>query len=71
MEVAHFALVPGHGHQTATLIMQAINRDAIQDALRLIDEVTPNFSTTAAPSTPSKPRFATSVPYHKNAATLS
>src|SRR5690242_12692535 len=32
------ALVPGHGHQTATLIMQAINRDATDDALRLVDE---------------------------------
>ncbi|MFF5210560.1 TioE family transcriptional regulator [Streptosporangium sp. NPDC000396] len=35
---AFLALVPGHGHQTATSIMQAINRDAIEDALRLIDE---------------------------------
>jgi DNA-binding transcriptional MerR regulator len=32
------ALVPGHGHQAATLIMQAINRDATEDALRRIDE---------------------------------
>jgi len=35
---AFLALVPGHGHQTAASIMQAINRDAIEDALRLIDE---------------------------------
>lgn len=35
---AFLALVPGHGHQTATLIMQAINRGAARDALRLIDE---------------------------------
>jgi DNA-binding transcriptional MerR regulator len=32
------ALVPGHGHQTATSIMQAVNRDATEDALRLVDE---------------------------------
>src|SRR5215472_851914 len=32
------ALVPGHGHQTATLIMQAVNRGAAGDALALIDE---------------------------------
>ncbi|WP_433556436.1 TioE family transcriptional regulator [Pseudonocardia xinjiangensis] len=35
---AFLALVPGHGHQTATSIMQAVNRDATEDALRLIDE---------------------------------
>ena len=35
---AFLALVPGHGHQTATSIMQAINGDATEDALRLIDE---------------------------------
>lgn len=35
---AFLALVPGHGHQTATAIMQAINQDAVEDALRLIDE---------------------------------
>jgi DNA-binding transcriptional MerR regulator len=35
---AFLALVPGHGHPTATAIMQAINRDATSDALRLIDE---------------------------------
>jgi DNA-binding transcriptional MerR regulator len=34
---AFLALVPGHGHQTATSIMQAVNRDATEDALRLID----------------------------------
>ncbi|MET8836894.1 TioE family transcriptional regulator [Micromonospora sp. NPDC004540] len=35
---AFLALVPGHGHQTATSIMQAVNRNAIGDALRLVDE---------------------------------
>jgi DNA-binding transcriptional MerR regulator len=35
---AFLALVPGHGHQTATSIMQAVNRDATEHALRLIDE---------------------------------
>ena len=35
---AFLALVPGHGHQTATSIMQAVNRDATEDALRLVDE---------------------------------
>lgn len=35
---AFLALVPGHGHPTATSIMQAINRGATEDALRLIDE---------------------------------
>jgi DNA-binding transcriptional MerR regulator len=35
---AFLALVPGHGHQTATSIMQAVNRDTTGDAFRLIDE---------------------------------
>src|SRR3954447_25426590 len=35
---AFLALVPGHGHRTATSIMRAVNRDATEDALRLIDE---------------------------------
>ncbi|MBN6057693.1 TioE family transcriptional regulator [Nonomuraea sp. RK-328] len=35
---AFLALVSGHGHQTATSIMQAVNREATEDALRLIDE---------------------------------
>jgi DNA-binding transcriptional MerR regulator len=35
---AFLALVSGHGHQTATAIMHAINRDGTEDALRLIDE---------------------------------
>jgi DNA-binding transcriptional MerR regulator len=34
---AFLALVPGHGHQTAASVMQAINRGATEDALRLID----------------------------------
>ncbi|MEU0565229.1 TioE family transcriptional regulator [Nonomuraea sp. NPDC005983] len=32
------ALAPAHGHQTATAIMQAVNRDAVENALTLIDE---------------------------------
>ncbi|MEU5461858.1 TioE family transcriptional regulator [Streptomyces althioticus] len=35
---AFFALVPGHGHATATAVMQAVNGDAVDDALQLIDE---------------------------------
>ncbi|MCY1142066.1 TioE family transcriptional regulator [Actinoplanes sp. Pm04-4] len=35
---AFLALVPGHGHRTAVQIMQAVNRDAIDQALQLIDE---------------------------------
>ncbi|MFF4490616.1 TioE family transcriptional regulator [Streptomyces sp. NPDC001544] len=35
---AFLALVPGHGHRTATLIMQSVNRGTTEDALRLIDE---------------------------------
>lgn len=35
---AFLALVPGHGHQTATAIMQMVNRGTTEDALRLIDE---------------------------------
>ena len=35
---AFLALVPGHGHQTATSIMHAVNQGATEDALRLIDE---------------------------------
>jgi DNA-binding transcriptional MerR regulator len=35
---AFLALVPGHGHQTAVSIMQAINRGTTEDALRIIDE---------------------------------
>lgn len=32
------ALVPAHGHHTATAIMRAVNQDAVQDALLLVDE---------------------------------
>ncbi len=32
------ALVPGHGHATATAIMRAVNRDDPAEALRLVDE---------------------------------
>ncbi|MEU3612280.1 TioE family transcriptional regulator [Streptomyces sp. NPDC006872] len=32
------ALLPGHGHRTATSIMQAVNRGAAEEAFRLIDE---------------------------------
>ena len=35
---AFLALVPGHGHQAATSIMQAINGGTAGDALRRIDE---------------------------------
>ena len=35
---AFLALVPGHGHRTAAAIMRAVNREATEDALRLIDE---------------------------------
>ncbi|MEU9507848.1 TioE family transcriptional regulator [Micromonospora sp. NPDC048170] len=35
---AFLALIPGHGHQAATSIMQAVNRGATEDALRLVDE---------------------------------
>jgi DNA-binding transcriptional MerR regulator len=34
---AFLALVPGHGHPTATTIMQAVNRDATAEALAVID----------------------------------
>ncbi|MFF1699462.1 TioE family transcriptional regulator [Streptomyces sp. NPDC058257] len=32
------ALMPGHGHQTATSIMRAVNEGAVDGAFRLIDE---------------------------------
>ncbi|TMR11230.1 MerR family transcriptional regulator [Nonomuraea turkmeniaca] len=35
---AFLALMPAHGHQTATSIMQAVNRGAVEDALKIIDE---------------------------------
>src|SRR3982751_4611950 len=35
---AFLALAQGHGHQGATAIMQAVNRGATEDALRLVDE---------------------------------
>ncbi|MGN9842324.1 TioE family transcriptional regulator [Nonomuraea sp. H19] len=35
---AFVALVPAHGHPTATSIMEAVNRGATEDALKLIDE---------------------------------
>ncbi|MEU9883751.1 TioE family transcriptional regulator [Streptomyces phaeochromogenes] len=35
---AFLALVPGHGHQTATSIMRAVNQGAIDEAFRLIDD---------------------------------
>ncbi|NRQ35483.1 MerR family transcriptional regulator [Nonomuraea sp. NN258] len=35
---AFVVLVPAHGHATATAIMQAVNRGADEEALRLIDE---------------------------------
>ncbi|WP_229401574.1 TioE family transcriptional regulator [Micromonospora okii] len=35
---AFLALVPGHGHPTAAEIMRAVNRGAVEDALRRVDE---------------------------------
>ncbi len=35
---AFLALVPGHGHPTATSIMRAVNEDADEEAFRLVDE---------------------------------
>ncbi|MET8233405.1 TioE family transcriptional regulator [Micromonospora sp. NPDC005298] len=35
---AFLALLPGYGHQPAAAIMRAINQDATEDALRLVDE---------------------------------
>ncbi|MFF4623248.1 TioE family transcriptional regulator [Nonomuraea jabiensis] len=35
---AFLALIPGHGHQTATSIMREVNGGAVEEALRLIDE---------------------------------
>ncbi|MGP3941405.1 MULTISPECIES: TioE family transcriptional regulator [Streptomyces] len=35
---AFLALVPGHGHQTATSIMRAVNQGSTEKAFRLIDE---------------------------------
>ncbi|MGW0949627.1 TioE family transcriptional regulator [Streptomyces sp. NPDC002623] len=35
---AFLALLPGHGHRTATSIMRAVNRGAAEEAFRLIDE---------------------------------
>ncbi|MFF4951373.1 TioE family transcriptional regulator [Streptomyces chattanoogensis] len=35
---AFLALVPGHGHRTATSIMRTVNQGATEEALRLIDE---------------------------------
>ncbi|MEV7866379.1 TioE family transcriptional regulator [Streptomyces sp. NPDC088124] len=35
---AFLALVPAHGHRTASAIMRAVNRGAAEEALRLIDE---------------------------------
>ncbi|MFF8263580.1 TioE family transcriptional regulator [Streptomyces virginiae] len=34
---AFLALVPGHGHRTATSIMRAVNEGAVEEAFRLID----------------------------------
>ncbi|MFC5244006.1 TioE family transcriptional regulator [Streptomyces atrovirens] len=35
---AFLALVPGHGHRTATAVMRAVNEGAADEAFRLIDE---------------------------------
>lgn len=34
---AFLALVPGHGHATASAVMRAVNRQAVDEAFRLID----------------------------------
>ena len=35
---AFLALLPGHGHQTATAIMRAVNEGAAEEAFRLLDQ---------------------------------
>ncbi|MFE2984882.1 TioE family transcriptional regulator [Streptomyces sp. NPDC059262] len=35
---AFLALLPGHGHRTATSIMRAVNRGTAEEAFRIIDE---------------------------------
>ncbi|MFK8909162.1 MerR family transcriptional regulator, partial [Streptomyces sp. YS-3] len=35
---AFVALLPGHGHQTATAIMRAVNQGAVEEAFGLVDE---------------------------------
>ncbi|MFD0021311.1 TioE family transcriptional regulator [Streptomyces sp. NPDC058382] len=35
---AFLALVPGHGHRQAAAIMRAVNRGAVDEAFRLVDE---------------------------------
>ncbi|MBP2580377.1 DNA-binding transcriptional MerR regulator [Streptomyces sp. PvR006] len=35
---AFLALLPGHGHRTATAIMRAVNEGAAEEAFRLVDE---------------------------------
>ncbi|MET7732136.1 TioE family transcriptional regulator [Streptomyces sp. NPDC005402] len=35
---AFLALLPGHGHRTASSIMRAVNEGVVEDAFRLIDE---------------------------------
>ena len=35
---AFLALVPGHGHRTATSIMRAVNQGSVEEAFRLVDE---------------------------------
>ncbi|MFE9389641.1 TioE family transcriptional regulator [Streptomyces sp. NPDC006784] len=35
---AFLALLPGHGHRAAASIMRAVNEDAVEEALRLVDE---------------------------------
>ncbi|MEU7316693.1 MerR family transcriptional regulator [Streptomyces sp. NPDC007083] len=35
---AFLALLPGHGHRTAASILRAVNEDAVEEALRLVDE---------------------------------
>ncbi|WP_053848409.1 TioE family transcriptional regulator [Streptomyces sp. NRRL B-24085] len=35
---AFLALLPGHGHRTASAIMRAVNEGCVEDAFRLLDE---------------------------------
>ncbi|MEU0030523.1 TioE family transcriptional regulator [Streptomyces sp. NPDC006335] len=35
---AFLALLPGHGHRTASAIMRAVNEGVVEDAFRLVDE---------------------------------
>lgn len=72
---AFLALVPGHGHRTATSVMRAVNQGAVDEAFRLIDEshaqllddrrtlrAVESALRDLAPTTPSEPDAAESGP---------